>query len=85
MDVQTALNMIFGAVATVVMPAITMLLNRIKEAAEIANKAKSDLQDYRTYVAENFTSLRRFEGFETALFKKLDAIEDKLDGKADKP
>lgn len=84
MDFQTGINLLFGLCSAVIVPATTMLLARIKGAEAVAAQAKSDLQDYKTHVAENFTSLRRFEGFEVALFKKLDAIEDKLDGKADK-
>lgn len=53
-------------------------------AHTIAVQALDELAKYRLHVAENYTSLKRFEGFEAALFKKLDAIEGKLDGKADK-
>lgn len=58
---------------------------RAAEAEDRAAEALQVLNAFKLYVAENYTSLKRFEGFEVALFKKLDSIEQKLDGKADKP
>ena len=85
MDLQTILNLAIGVVTAVIMPLLAMLVTRIKTAEDVATKAAMDLQAYKTIVAENYISVRRFEGFEDALFKKLDAIWDKLDDKADKP
>lgn len=68
----------------VCLPVIKYLFGRIKEVEIIAISALERLNALKLHVAENYTSLKRFEGFETALFKKLDQIEDKLDSKVDK-
>lgn len=57
---------------------------RAEEALSTAERSRQELHDHKLHVAENYISVKRFEGFETAIFKKLDAIENKLDGKADK-
>lgn len=54
------------------------------EGKKLAIEAKKDLGELKVHIAENYISVKRFEGFETALFKKLDSIEGKLDKKADK-
>lgn len=61
------------------------LMLRADEGHALAVRALDKLNEHKTHVAETYTSLQRFEGFESALFKKLDSIESKLDGKADKP
>ena len=62
----------------------TEAMNAAAEAEKLAISALDKINQHRLHVAESYTSLKRFEGFETALFKKLDSIEDKLDGKVDK-
>jgi len=65
--------------------------DRHKEASQTAIEAKllairslDQLNNHKLYVAENYPSLKRLEQLEAALFKKLDAIEGKLDRKQDK-
>ena len=84
MDFQTLFNAGLGVVSVVVLPTLSMLFSRIKNAEDVASKAKSDLQEYKTKVAEDYVSVKRFEGFEERLFGELKAIKDKLDDKADK-
>lgn len=47
-------------------------------------KLNNDLTDLRMRLAENYVTNHRLEQFQTALFAKLDRIEDKIDGKVDK-
>lgn len=63
----------------------------IKEVTAISDEAKAlaidaldKLHAHKLHIAENYISVKRFEGFEATLFKKLDSIESKLDGKQDK-
>ena len=55
------------------------------EAEALAIRALDTINQHKLHVAENYTSLKRLEALEAALFKKLDTIEGKLDMKADKP
>ena len=57
---------------------------RAEAAHELAVEAHEALHAHRLHIAEYYVSVKRFEGFEAALFKKLDSIEEKLDRKADK-
>lgn len=65
--------------------AINEVTNTADEAKKLAIEAKVDINSLRIHMAENYTSLKRLEALEVALFKKLDGIEAKLDKKADKP
>ena len=57
------------------------LATEAKLKARIANEA---LQDHRLHVAENYVCLKRFEGFESAIFERLDKIAARMDEKADR-
>lgn len=54
------------------------------EAKMLSVKALDKLNVHERHVAEHYISVPRFEGFEKALFTKLDSIEEKLDRKVDK-
>lgn len=47
-------------------------------------KLTNDVQQLSLDIAKNYVTSHRLENLERALFEKLDRIEDKLDGKADK-
>lgn len=72
--------------------AIKEVTSTAEESKRLAIEAQVMHNTLRVHLAENYTSLKRLEQLETALFKKLDAIESKqddlrkqIDGKADKP
>lgn len=84
MSDSVIISLVGLVVSGVCLPVIKYLFGRIKDVEGIAISALDKLNQLKLHVAENYTSLKRFEGFETALFKKLDTIEEKLDHKADK-
>ena len=60
------------------------IAERMQETHGLAVRGLDELNRHKLHIAENYVSTKRFEGFEAALFKKLDVIEDKLDRKVDK-
>lgn len=56
----------------------------VKTVWTVQQKLNVDIHDLRMKIAENYVTNHRIEQLETALFAKLDRIEDKLDGKVDK-
>ena len=54
------------------------------EAKTLAVRGLDKLNEHRLEIAQHYVSAERLEKLEAALFRKLDAIEAKLDGKADK-
>lgn len=77
-------DMVLAVAAFACIFGIKIVGKKIDAADSKAVEALNQIADYKLHVAENYTSLKRFEGFEDALFKKLDKIEEKLDGKQDK-
>lgn len=57
---------------------------KAKEAKELAVSALDKLNLHKLHVAEQYVHAERFTAFESAIFRKLDTIEAKLDGKQDK-
>lgn len=84
MSDSVIISLIGLVVSSICLPVIKYLFGRIKEVELLAISALDKLNQLKLHVAENYTSLKRFEGFENALFKKLDSIEEKLDHKVDK-
>jgi len=85
MDVQSAFNIAFalaGALAGYV-------LKTMHEAMRDLQNADSDLTDkvqrIEVLVAGEYVKREDLDRLSGALFQKLDRIENKLDGKADKP
>ena len=68
-----------------------VLWQKIDKIENTAEKAVTGLSEYKLHAAETYTthndlakSLDTLNRANDAIFKKLDRIEDKLDGKADK-
>lgn len=55
-----------------------------KRILAISDKSSKDISDICIKVAMEFVHKSEFEKMGEAIFKKLDRIEDKLDGKEDK-
>lgn len=82
---QTIINWLlagFGAL-------IGFLLNNLWQAVKDLQKADAELSDkvaaIEVLVAGEYVKGDRFDKAVDAIFRKLDKIEDKLDGKVDKP
>ncbi len=77
MDIQSLFNIVFGTLS-----AILGWFGREMWAA--VQELKSDLAKLREEIPKEYVVKNDFHNFTEAIFKKLDRIEDKLDGKVDK-
>ena len=84
MDMQLAFNVVLGLVAFLG----GWVLNNLKASIDNLQKADSDLtkkvQSIEVLVAGQYVKRDDLDKLTAALFAKLDKIESKLDGKADK-
>lgn len=84
MDTQTALNVLFSLVGALG----GWVLNSLRDSIKTLQKADSDLatkvQSIEVLVAGQYVKRDDMEKLSAAIFTKLDRIESKLDGKADK-
>ncbi len=78
MEWQQVINIALGLGASV----FGWFARRLWDAVE---QLKSDLSHLREEIANDRVHKTDFKALGDALFKKLDRIEDKLDGKVDKP
>lgn len=62
-----------------------VLKAEVRESAVSLRETDKDLQAYKLHVAEHYATSTDMKSLIEAVFKKLDRIEEKLDGKADKP
>lgn len=85
MDFQVGFNVAIALVAFLG----GWVLNSLRASIESLQKADSDLttkvQAIEVLVAGSYVKRDDLDKLATALFTKLDKIEGKLDGKADKP
>ncbi len=77
MDFQTAFNFVLGSLTGV----LGWLARTLWDAVQTL---KSDLAQLREEIATDRVHKDDFKSVADAIFRKLDRIEDKLDGKADK-
>ena len=84
MDMQTLFNILFGGVGALGM----WILNSLKDSLAVLHKSDLDLsakvQNIELLVAGAYVKKDELDRMTNALFNKLDKIELKLDGKADK-
>ncbi len=84
MDAQTAFNMVVGLVAFLG----GWVLNSLRDSIAALQKSDAELADkvqhIEVLVAGSYVKRDDLKELSTALFNKLDKIELKLDGKADK-
>ena len=82
---QTILNWILGGIGCL----LGFLLNTVWQAVKDLQKADSDLSkklgEIEVLVAGAYVKKDDIDKLSNAIFAKLDRIEDKLDGKVDKP
>ena len=76
-DLQTAFNIIVGS--------LSALLGWFgREMWSAVQELKADLAKLREEIPKEYVPKNDFNSFVEAVFKKLDRIEDKIDGKVDK-
>ena len=84
MDQQQTFNVLFALVGVLGgwwMKAMWEAINDLKHAD---NELSKQVGDLKVLVAGGYVKTEQFESLSKAIFSKLDRIEDKLDGKADK-
>lgn len=84
MDFQTAYNVIMALVVPAGLFVVKMIFDRIEGARARADSAHDAIAEHRTYAAESFLTIKRFEGFEERLFGELRAIREALADKVDR-
>jgi len=60
------------------------LRSELRDIGDEHRETDKDLQAYKLHVAEHYATSSDMKTLIEAVFKKLDRIEEKLDGKADK-
>ena len=84
MDTQTAFNIVLSAVAFLGGWVLNSLRDSIKALQKTDAELADKVQHIEVLVAGQYVKRDDLEKLSTALFNKLDKIEMKLDGKADK-
>lgn len=77
MDLQTLFNVAVGIAGPVIGWFTKTLWDAVREL-------QRDLTALRVAIPSSYVAKDDFTKFQEALFKKLDRIEEKIDGKADK-
>jgi hypothetical protein len=84
MSDQSLLNMLFGMLFTAAGWWLKALWDSVKELQQADKALAEKVATIEVLVAGNYVTRADFDRFLDGLFKKLDRIEDKLDGKVDK-
>lgn len=84
MDTQTIINTLLGLVAFFGGVWVRGLSDSMKELRKTDLDITEKVQAIELLVAGQYVRREELKAFEDALFKKLDRIESKIDGKADK-
>ena len=84
MDTQTAFNIVLSLVAFLGGWVLNSLRDSIRALHESNTELTSKVQHIEVLVAGSYVKRDDLDKLTTALFNKLDKIEAKLDGKADK-
>lgn len=85
MDTQTAFNIVLSLVAFLGGWVLNSLRDSIKALHESDTQLANKVQKIEVLVAGQYITRESFDKLATAIFTKLDRIELKVDGKADKP
>lgn len=84
MDIQTLLNIAFGVAGAMCMWVLNSLKDSLKSLHDSDNALTEKVQKIELLVTGVYVKKDEFERMTAALFTKLDKIDNKLDGKADK-
>lgn len=85
MGAQTAINIAFGLAGVLGGWILRFLHGELRALQDADRDLTVKVQNIEVLVAGEYVKRDQLERMEMALFAKLDRIEEKLDGKADKP
>lgn len=85
MDQQQLFNVVFAIAGALGGWWMKAMWESVKGLEKADKELSSQVSDLKVLVAGGYVRTESFDKLATAIFSKLDRIEDKLDGKADKP
>lgn len=85
MDNQQLFNMVFAVTGALGGWWMKAMWEGLKDLQKADQKLSSEVSDLKVLVAGGYVRTEAFDKMATAMFSKLDRIEDKIDLKADKP
>lgn len=84
MDTQQLFNIMFALVGVLGGWWMKAMWEGLQDLEKADRELSKQVGDLKVLVAGDYVRTERFENLSSALFNKLDRIEDKLDGKVDK-
>jgi hypothetical protein len=84
MDQQQLFNVLFALVGVLGGWWMKAMWEAIKSLEQADKALSNQVADLKVLVAGGYVRTEKFDSLSKAIFAKLDRIEDKLDGKADK-
>lgn len=84
MDQQQLFNVLFAVVGVLGGWWMKAMWEAVKSLEMADKELGNQVADLKVLVAGGYVRTEQFNSLSTAIFTKLDRIEDKLDGKADK-
>lgn len=84
MDQQQLFNVLFAIVGVFVGWWMRAMWEAVKDLEKADQSLSNQVADLKVLVAGGYVRTEQFDSLSKAIFAKLDRIEDKLDGKADK-
>lgn len=85
MDNQQLFNMVFAVAGALGGWWMKAIWESVKDLNKADQELSSQVSDLKVLVAGGYVRTEQFDSMSKAIFTKLDRIEDKLDGKVDKP
>jgi hypothetical protein len=84
MDQQQLFNVLFAIVGVLGGWWMKAMWEAVKDLERADHALSNQVADLKVLVAGGYVRTEQFDSMSKAIFSKLDRIEDKLDGKADK-
>jgi hypothetical protein len=84
MDQQQIFNVLFAIVGVLGGWWMKAMWEAVKDLERADHALSNQVADLKVLVAGGYVRTEQFDSMSKAIFSKLDRIEDKLDGKADK-
>ena len=81
---QTLFNWVFGIATTSLGFLINSIWSSIRDIQKAQSRLQTRLSEVEVLVAGSYVKRQEFERFVDRVIDKLDAIDSKIDGKADK-
>lgn len=84
MDIQTILNMVFGALLVISGWIIRIVYDTMKDLQKVDKELTDELGEIKILVAGNYITRPEFDKKLDAMFRKLDEIHTLVHNKADR-